>query len=330
MANVLIGVDLGGTRIRTGRFDEELHMQARHETLTLASQGLESTLGRIKDAVRAVWPQDGADVLGIGVSAPGPLDPRTGVIVAPPNLPGWHNVALGKLLHEAFDVPVYVGNDANVAALAEAVRGAARGYRHVVYLTVSTGVGGGIVVDGRLLLGSGGLAAEAGHMIMVADAGRSSSLENETAGPALARKVVARIQAGESSVVTDMVEGDLARVDGRVVGQAALQGDALALDVVRDAGRIVGLGIVTLLHLFNPEIVLVGGGVTNVGELLFAPMRQAIEEASLDAAYWQELVLGSPALGEDVSLIGAAVLVATRGGQEDISAVSASLGVQDS
>jgi glucokinase len=301
-----------------------LQIVKRVETLTQADEGLEPTLGRIKDQVRAVLPEDGK-LAGIGISAPGPLNPKTGVVVAPPNLPGWHDVPLGDILHEAFNVPVYVGNDANVAVLAESVRGAARGKRHAIYITISTGIGSGMIVDGRLLLGKMGLAAEAGHMVMLVG-DRVSTLELEAAGPDMAAQAVRRIKGGEKSLISELAGGDLDAVEGSTVGKAAEQGDALALDVVRYCGRIVGMGMVNLLHLFNPEIIVIGGGVTKLGDKLFGPMREAIETYSIDDDYWNDLIITEPELGEDVSIVGAAVLVVTRGGVEDVIQVSEKIG----
>ncbi|HEX2620738.1 MAG TPA: ROK family protein, partial [Phototrophicaceae bacterium] len=259
MSDVIISVDLGGTRIRAAQLDHSLKILKREETFTLAHLGLESTLGRIKDLIHSVLPEDpSVSVVGIGISAPGPLNPKTGVIVAPPNLPGWHNVPLGDILADEFNMPVYVGNDANVAALAEYTHGAAKGgnYRHVIYITHSTGIGSGIICDGRLVLGRDGLGAEVGHIPMVMDGGRVSTLEEESAGPDMADQAVKRIKAGEKSLISDLVNGDLTLVNGSTVGQAAQKGDALALEIVRRSGMLVGLGIVTLLQLFNPEIVI--------------------------------------------------------------------------
>ena len=193
MPEAVIGVDLGGTRVRAARLSHHLEILVRQETLTDDERGLDATLNTIKDMIRAVLPGDGAKVAGIGISAPGPLNPARGVVVAPPNLKGWHNVPLGDILHDEFNVPVYVGNDANVAGLAETVRGAARGFRHVIFTTISTGIGSGIICDGKMLLGTAGLAAEAGHIIILAGA-QPSTLEKEAAGPALARKARARIE----------------------------------------------------------------------------------------------------------------------------------------
>lgn len=324
MTECIIAVDLGGTRVRAARLNHALEIELRQEMLTEDERGLDATLVRIQDMIRAVWPTDGTPVAGIGVSAPGPLNPMTGVVVMPPNLKGWHNVPLGSILRDAFDVPVYVGNDANVAGLAETVMGAARGCRHVIFITVSTGIGSGMIIDGKMLLGKVGLAAEAGHIVMVVD-DRVTSWEKEASGPALAHKARARIEAGEESMIPDLVHGQFADITGATIGRAAQQGDPLALDIVREGGRIVGLGLVSLLHLFNPEIVVIGGGVSNLGDLLFAPMWEAIRANCLDKSYWQDLRIERAALGENVSIIGAACLVLTQGGMADVSKVMARL-----
>ena len=322
MSEAIIGLDLGGTRVRAARLSHDLEILERHETLTDDERGLDATLLTIKDLIRQVLPKDGTPVAGIGVSAPGPLNPITGVVVAPPNLKGWHNVPLADILHQEFGVPVYVGNDANVAGLAETVRGAAMGFRHVIFTTLSTGIGTGMICDGKMLLGKEGLAAEGGHIIMVVD-GEVRDFEKETAGPALALKSRARIEKGEKSIINDMVQGDLDQISGATVGNAAQQGDALALDVVRAAGTMLGLGMVNFLHLFNPEILVFGGSVSKLGNLLFDPMREAIKTYCMDEAYWRDLRIEQAALGENVSVIGAASLVVTRGGVVDVAEVIA-------
>jgi glucokinase len=324
---VIIAVDLGGTRLRAARLDKQLTILERHETLTLAEEGRDATIQRVKELIYEVLPEDDTPVAGIGISAPGPLNPETGVVVAPPNLPGWHDVPLRDILQDEFGCQVYVGNDANVAALAEVSVGAAKGYRHVIYLTVSTGIGSGLIYDGRLLLGQSGLAAEAGHMTILVDGDRVSTLEKEAAGPALARQARERLEAGADSMMRQMVEGDLDAIDGAVVGKAAEKGDELALEIVERGGRVVGLGIVTLLHLFNPEIVVVGGGVTNVGDLLFNPMHEAIKAHVLDDDYWKDTQVIPSDISEDVSIYGSATLVLTDGGKKDLTQVMQTLGI---
>jgi len=325
MSEAIIAVDLGGTRIRAARLNQNLEIEKREETLTETERGLDYTLERFKAMVRAVWPTDDTTVIGIGVSSPGPLNPMTGVIVAPPNLNGWHNVPLGDILQQTFGVPVYVGNDANVAALAETVMGVAQGFRHVIYITVSTGIGSGMIIDGKMLLGKSGLGAEAGHII-IQSTPEQVRLELETRGPAMAMKAKARIEAGDQTMMRDMVNGDLSQISGATVGNAAKAGDKVALEIVREAGRVLGLGMVSLLHLFNPEILVFGGGVSdNLGELLFTPMRDSIHKYCIDDSYWQDLRIESAALGENVSIFGAGALVVTKGGVTDVNEAIAHL-----
>lgn len=309
---MIIGVDLGGTQIRAACLDDELNILARRETLTLADEGQDAVIGRITDLIQAVWP-DNASVSGIGVSSPGPLDPVTGVVLAPPNLPGWHHVPLADRLRAAFDVPAYVGNDANVAVLAEVARGAAQGCKHVIYITLSTGIGGGILIDGRLLLGHGGFAVEVGSMMMIVD-GAATRYEAAAAGPAMAQQARERIEQGTDSMMDDMVAGDLAQLTAKIVGEAAQQGDPLAVEIVERAGRVIGLGLTSLLHLFNPEMIVIGGGVSRIGDLLFEPMHAAIREYVIYDGYVNKLRIEMAALGEDVGLVGGAALVRTQGG----------------
>ena len=319
MATTYIAADLGGTQIRTGRFDHNLNLLQRENTLTRANDGLAPTLERLKTYIDKVMPSDRRDAAGIGISSPGPLNPKTGVIIAPPNLPGWHDVPLADIISAEFGLPVFVGNDANVAALAEASKGAAQGHRHVVDITISTGSGSGVICDGRLLTGRGGLAAELGHIPILVGDECVSSVELEAAGPAIARRARQAIAAGRQTTITELVGGEQARVDAQVVGAAAAAGDALAIELLAYAGRIIGLAIVAALHLFNPEIVVLGGGVTKTGALLFDPMRATVKKHVLDESYLDGLRIESAALGGDVALVGAAALAATDGGNMDIS-----------
>ncbi len=313
MQSRIVGVDLGGTRMRAALLDGQGHLLERVEAPTLAHEGPDVVIPRLLDLIASVVPSEGEPpARAIGFSAPGPVDPILGTVVAPPNLPGWYNVPLRRIVQERFHLPTFLGNDANVAALAEVYQGAAQGHKNAIYLTISTGIGGGIVIDGRLFEGATGIGAEVGHMIMVVEGDRASSLEKEAAGPAMARRAVARIQAGESSRITEMVGGDLSAVTGKTVGDAALAGDALALDVVRHTGRLIGYGITSLMHLFNPTIFVIGGGVSTLGDLLFDPMREAIRQHALAPAYWEHTPIVLAALGDDVAIIGAATLALRR------------------
>lgn len=310
MAECYIAVDLGGTNIRVARSTAEGHILARASHHTLAADGEAAVIQRIIQAIREVWPEDGS-ARAIGISAPGPLDPWKGVIIYAPNLPGWRDVPLRDTILQAFHVPTRLGNDANLAALAEYRFGAGRGYKDMIYLTLSTGIGGGVICGGRLLLGAKGFAAELGHMSVDlngprCNCGNIGCIEAIAAGPAIAKTAVTRIQAGEHSVIPDLVGGNLAAVSAETVGQAAQMGDALALSVVLNAGRAIGAAIVNLLHAFNPGIVICGGGLTRMGDLLMEPIRQTVVERASDRDYWVDIVLAS--LGDDVALLGALAL----------------------
>jgi glucokinase len=175
-----------------------------------------------------------------------------------------------------------------------------------------------------MLLGKDGLGAEVGHMVMVVNE-QISTLEKEASGPSLARKARARITAGEETQIRDLVGGDLSLITGATVGIAAQAGDPLAVSIIHHAGRIVGYARASLLHVFNPEILVFGGGVTQVGSLLFEPMWEAIKEGCIDVAYWRDLKIVMAGLGENVSLYGAGALVLTKGGVENVRAVKAKL-----
>jgi glucokinase len=313
MANVMIGVDLGGTQMRVARYDSQFNLLERQAELTLAEEGPDRMVPRLLDLIARVMPEDLADIDGIGVSVPGPINPHAGTIVHPPNLPGCNDLPIRKMIQERFGCTTYLGNDANVAALAEATRGAAHGYKYVIYLTISTGIGGGIIDNGRLLVGSQGLGAEAGHMMMVVN-DEIMDLEQAASGTGIARRAMRLLRDGAQSRIRDLVNGQLDHITAKTVGDAAQAGDKLAVELIGRAGFMIGLGIVSLLHLFNPQIIVVGGSVTKTGDLLFKPMRQAVEKHVLDAEYCQNLPIVTAALGDDVALVGAAALVQTRGG----------------
>jgi glucokinase len=317
MPPYVLAVDLGGTQIRAALMDPNGQIFRRVASLTLAQEGLQPVLERIFTTMAQVI--DGTaleDIAGIGIGAPGPLNPATGIIMEAPNLPGWVNVPLRTLVSEHFERPTFLGNDANLAALAEYSFGAGRGVCDMIYLTISTGIGGGIISDGRLLLGAQGLAGEAGHSVVnpkgpLCSCGKHGHVESYAAGPAITRDVVTRLKAGKKSRITKMVDGDLTRVDTRIIAEAGQLGDKLAVNAFRRAGFYLGVGIVNLLHLFNPHMIVLGGSVTKAGPLLFDPMREAIHDLALPG-YAEGVSIVPAALGDDVGLLGAGALASTE------------------
>jgi len=219
----------------------------------------ESTWDRLIKLVSSVWPEDN-DVTAIGVAVPGPLDPFQGILFAAPNIPAWQNLPLARLLQERCSVPVMMGNDANLAALGEWNFGAGKGHHHLVYLTVSTGIGGGVIVDDHLLLGSRGLAAEFGHITVQSDGplcscGQRGHLEALASGPAIARWVEEELARGIESSISR-----LEVVTTKQIADAASKNDRLAVNALARAGTYIGTAIADVLHLFNPTIVIIGGG----------------------------------------------------------------------
>jgi len=316
MSNVcIVGVDLGGTQIRACLTDKEGRILREIRQLTLAREGLQPVLGRMKQAIRDVLcdvPREA--VLGIGIASPGPLDPYTGVVIAPPNLPGWRNVPLRDIITQEFDIPTHVNNDANLAALAEHCFGAGRGYSDVIYLTISTGIGGGFICGGQLLLGAHGFAGEPGHMTIEpagprCNCGNVGCLEALAAGPAIAHCAEELIRQGQASSLTSAVhEGK--ELSAEMVGKAAQEGDAVALQAVERAAYYLGIGVLNLIHLFDPAIVILGGGVSKLGRLLFDPVRALVRERAMTAQQ-KQIPIVPAALGDQVGLLGGVALVMT-------------------
>ncbi len=313
MRDLVIAVDLGGTQLRAVLYNSHLQVLARHAEPTHAHEGMEAVVGRLVAAVRRIGKEAGWDrVAAVGVSAPGPLDPRQGVIHWAPNLPGWRDVPLAARLMAEVDRPVFLGNDGNLAALAEQRCGAGQGQPDLVYITVSTGIGGGVISDGQLILGRGGLGGEVGHMTVEAhgprcNCGNIGCLEALASGTAIARQAQELVAGGVQTLMADLVAGDLASLTAQVVYEAASRGDAVAIDLFRRAGVYLGIGIVNLMYLFNPAMVVIGGGVSKAGDLLFVPMHATIRQR-IHEIYWARCPIVRAALGDDVCLMGAGIL----------------------
>ncbi len=309
----VIGADLGGTQIRSCLADAQGRVLRESHQATMAQEGLQPVMGRIKETLHRVADDVSPDeVLGIGMGSPGPLDPQTGVVVEAANLPGWKNVPLRDILMQEFHVPVWVNNDANAAALAEHRFGAGRGYSDLIYLTISTGIGGGFICGGKLLLGTHGFAGEPGHITVEpngprCNCGNIGCLEALAAGPAIARRATELIRAGEHSTLeTAVLPGQ--QLTAEMVGRAAQQEDAVALQAVQRAANYLGIGILNLIHLFDPAVVILGGGVSKLGDLLFVPVRELVRERGITLQQ-RETPIVPAELGDMVGLLGGVALV---------------------
>jgi glucokinase len=305
MAKYFIVADVGGTHIRTACFSADSHRPNAIKRIHTNGTGLPHE--RLINLIGSIFPE-GEEVAAITVAAPGPTDPFEGIVLAAPNIPGWTNLPLRKLIQDRFDVPVAIGNDANLAALGEWRFGAGIGHRNLVYITVSTGIGGGVISDNQLLLGTHGLAGELGHVTVIPDGplcscGQRGHLEAVTSGPAIARWVEQELNQGIPSSLTDKRP-----VKAEDVSRAANEGDKLATAALARAGTYLGIAVADYLHIFNPSVVIIGGGVSQSGDALFIPLRKAMNEHVISKKYVENITLTKASLGDEVGLMGALAL----------------------
>jgi len=292
----VLGVDLGGTNIVVGAMPEDgsRELAIRSEP-THAERGSEAVVDRIVSMIAQVISDVIAshdaqphDFLGVGIGAPGPLDRERGVVVVAPNL-GWRDFPLRDAISDRIRLPATLDNDANCATLGEWWRGAAQGGRNVVGITIGTGIGGGIVIGGKLYHGSSDVAGEIGHTTIDSTGrycrcGNYGCLEAYASGPAIALRAREALERDEVSALHKMVKGDLDLLTAATVYEAAHRGDALALEVVRDTARFLGTGIANLLNTVNPDVVVITGGVTRAGDRLFEPLRAEVKRRAFRPA----------------------------------------------
>jgi glucokinase len=300
----IIGVDLGGTQLRAALADEQGEISDEVRVRTVAEEGSPAVIERIVACiarVRAALPP-GGDLIGIGIGAPGPLDPYQGVVLNPPNIPGWDQVPLRAIVSERTGLPVELGNDANSAALGEWMFGAGRGRHNLVYVTVSTGIGGGVIADDRLLLGHRGSAAEVGlHIIDPIDL---RYWEELASGTALGRAAADAMIDEPGSTLHGLASPET--VTAADVSRAAAAGDALAQRLMEREGDLLGIGLVNILHLFAPEQILLGGSVVIHNPWLLDRARMVIRARA--HAIYQDVPIELAALGDRVGILGAVAL----------------------
>jgi glucokinase len=311
--SLVLGIDLGGTKILTAVTDPRGKMFSRDHSVTPAAKGQDAVIRAIVESVRRALSQAEvgmADLVAIGVGAPGPSNPQTGILYTSPNLPGWRNVPIRDIIQREFDKKAFLINDANAAALAEFRFGGGRGSRCFIYVTVSTGIGGGIVLDGKMYTGSAGVSAEIGHMTIEDDGppcncGNVGCWEALASGTALAKEARRLITDGERTSILEHVEGNVEKVTAPVIQQAAEAGDNLAKILLARTSHYLGTGFANLINIFNPDVIAIGGGVASMGEMLLEPAYAvAKERAFLEAV---ESVRFVPAeLGRNSGVLGAA------------------------
>ncbi|RJP21915.1 MAG: ROK family protein [Candidatus Abyssobacteria bacterium SURF_5] len=316
----IVALDVGGTKLAAAVF-EGRQMLASGRRPTLVEGGPDEVFGRIAMLLYSLLDKTGTragDLLCIGAGCGGPLDSETGVIYSPPNLPAWDEYPLKQKLEAQFLAPAFVENDANAAALGEHYFGAGKGYRNIFYITASTGIGSGIILDGKLYRGTNYSAGEFGHIVLArngprCNCGGRGCLEALASGTAIARRAQREIRRNSESTLAEIIERG-GRITAREVAAAARKGDRLASEIFSDAAEYLGLGITTVIHLLNPELVIIGGGLAQTGSQLFEPVRRVVSQrAQRRLADCAQIVPAQ--MGVNVGVYGALAVALERTGQ---------------
>ena len=313
----LVGVDVGGTKVAAGIVDSSGKIQQQHRTPMSAYGTAAAGLTAVTTAIDALTTQHSAKfgaLRGIGICSPGPLDPVTGIVINPPNLPCWRNFPLATEIARIYRVPVRIDNDANAAALAETVWGAGRGYKYVFYASLGTGIGTGIVLDGRIYHGHTGAAAEGGHITIdyrgpVCACGKRGCIETLAAGPAIAARAQSLVAAKPSSASTllELAGGSADAVTSEIVGKAYLAGDPVARQVLQETAKLLAFWFGNMIDLLDPDVLIIGGGVSSMMRPFFDEIRGLLTSCCVNSRC-QEIPLVQAHYGADAGIAGGAAL----------------------
>ncbi len=313
-SDLVIGVDVGGTKVAAGLVDGGGEIRKLVRVPMVANSSPQEGVGAVHSAIRALLQDAPQTVVGIGICSPGPLDPKTGVVINPPNLPCWRNFPLGPEVAAIYNLPVRVDNDANAAALAEARWGAGRGYHTVFYATIGTGIGTGVIFDGKIYHGRTGAAAEGGHVSIDYNGprcgcGKKGCMEALASGPAIARRAQARLRndPGRKSLMLDLASGNPELVTGEIVGQAYAAGDHLATEVLQEIAALLAVWLGNMIDLFEPDVMIIGGGASSLVIPFFGEIRSLLPQWCVNPRF-QEIPLVEARYGADSGVAGGAAL----------------------
>jgi glucokinase len=311
---LFVGVDIGGTKVAAGLVDANGEIGSQTRVPMVSNASANEGLSAVLQAIAQVLPHRDAQVSGIGICAPGPLDPQTGVILNPPNVPCWRNFPLAEAVQKVYRVPVRVDNDANGAALAEARWGAGRGYPSVFYATIGTGIGTGMIFEGQIFHGRTGAAGEGGHVSIdyrgpLCGCGKPGCIEVLASGTAIAKRAREKIAAGCKSSIHELAGGDLDAVTGEIIGKAFAAGDALAMEILTETAEMVTLWLGNMIDLLDPHVVVIGGGAAALLQPFFDHMRQRIPQLTVNPRA-SEVPIVSSRYGADSGIAGGAALCA--------------------
>lgn len=312
-----IGIDVGGTNVKIALVDENGKIIYSNSVPTYAKMGYEYTVNNIKQAIKDLMKETETqpkDIQGIGFDFPGQVDYKTGVVKLAPNIPGWVNVPIAQMIEEEFHIPTKIDNDVRCAALGEMLFGAGRGCENFICITVGTGIGSGLVVNGQIVRGASNAAGELGHIKLqmkdgpICGCGDTGCLEAFASGPSIVAMAQDYIKGGKSTKFREMAAAEGGEITPYMVAKAAEAGDPVAKRIFEIVGEYIGIGLTSVINLLNPEKVIIGGGVAEAGDLLLNPIRKTIKERAMVVA--GEAVEIVPAqLGNSAGVIGASMLV---------------------
>jgi glucokinase len=310
--DVVLGVDIGGTKVAVGLVNREGKILTHERKPMVATGTAEAGLQAVTDAIDSL--ARGRDIRSIGICSPGPLDPRTGVVINPPNLPCWRNFPLAEKVSEKYHVPVKVDNDAKAAALAETRWGNARGYRYFFYVTIGTGIGTGIIFDGRIYHGNTGSAGEGGHQSIDyrgprCHCGKLGCIEILAAGPAIAVRARSKFKNDPSrhSAILDLANGDVAAITTEMVGKAYASGDPLAEEILHETTDLLTVWLGNMIDLLDPDVLVIGGGVAAMLRPFFDQIKKNLPAWTVNP-HTLEIPLLMAHYGADAGIAGGAAL----------------------
>jgi len=308
---IIAGIDIGGTKIAVALADADGKILSHFRFPTQVERGAHRILDNAITEIERISKETGTRLSAVGVGCGGPLDRARGLILSPANLPEWDEFPITNLLETRLKVPVLLDNDANAAALAEHKYGAGRGFKHMVYITISTGIGGGLIINGELIHGVGDGAGEVGHITVLPDGpacgcGGQGCLESLCSGTSIARRARERLQSGAQSSMTAMVK-ELNQVTAHTVAEAARDGDSLAVEIWDETIYYLAIGINNVIVTLAPEAIILGGGVSTAGEQLLEPLRRQLQ-MRVKMVPFEKVRILQATLGGDSGIYGALIL----------------------
>lgn len=312
-----IGIDVGGTNVKIALVDKSGKIIYSNSVPTYAKMGYEYTVNNIKQAIKDLMKETNTtakDIDGIGFDFPGQVDYKTGVVKLAPNIPGWVNVPIAQMIEEEFHIPTRIDNDVRCAALGEMKFGAGQGCENFVCITVGTGIGSGLVVNGQLVRGASNAAGEIGHIKLqmkdglICGCGDTGCLEAYASGPSIVAMAQDYIKGGKSTKFREMAAAEGGEITPYMVAKAAEAGDPVAKRIFAIVGEYIGIGLTSVINLLNPEKVIIGGGVAEAGDLLLDPIRKTIKERAMVVA-GSAVEIVPAQLGNSAGVIGASMLI---------------------